>query len=88
MNHPGGNFFNHRPVPEIQNQAEYQGDDQSPERNGIHQGLVYLKPGEPRKKKTQIGVREVTIPKPFEDVEVPVGQRTVTKAIKNPQENP
>ena len=47
-----------------------------------------MKTGQARKEKTQVGVRQVSVSKFTEDVKVPVSQGTVSKSIKDSQDNP
>ena len=47
-----------------------------------------MKSGQARKEKTQVGVRKICVSKFPENVKVPVGQGTVSKSVKDAQNNP
>lgn len=47
-----------------------------------------MKTGQARKEKTHVGVRQISVSKFPEDVKVPLSQGTVSKSIKDSQDNP
>ena len=50
--------------------------------------MIDLQSGQARKEKTQVGVGKISVSKFHEYVKVPVSQGTVSKSIKDAQNNP